>query len=297
MSKLGFFPKLVCITSISTQKEQMSATTQILKTANGTEIYTQTWAPAQPRAVAIQCHGLGEHSARYAHVATHFNSIGVALVGYDHTGHGKSGGGRGHVPAYAQLMEELDLLFALVAKDFPGLPLFLYGHSWGGNIALNYLLRHKPAVKAAIITSPWLLLPEPPPAIKVFFGKLIKGIIPSLAQTTGLDASRISRDPREVEKYVKDPLVHNKISAANFFDSNDAAAYALAHAAELSVPTLLMHGDEDGITDCEGSRQFAAKNSKHVTLMIWEGFFHETQNEVGKELVLAEMSGFLQKYL
>jgi alpha-beta hydrolase superfamily lysophospholipase len=275
----------------------MSAPTQILKTADGTEIFTQTWAPAQPRAVAIQCHGLGEHSSRYAHVGAHFNSIGVALIGYDHRGHGKSGGGRGHVPAYARLMEELDMLFALAAKDFPGLPVFLYGHSWGGNIALNYLIRNQPAVKAAIISGPWLLLPEPPPALKVFFGKLVKGLIPGLAQSTGLDAKKISRDPKEVEKYVKDPLVHSKISAANFFDSNDAAAYALEHAAELKVPTLLMHGDKDGITDVKGSRQFAAKNPQHVTLKVWEGYFHEMHNDIGKEAVLAEMSGFLQKYL
>jgi alpha-beta hydrolase superfamily lysophospholipase len=272
-------------------------TSTLLKTANGTPIFTQTWAPAQACAVAIQCHGLGEHSGRYGHVAAHFSNIGVALIGYDHTGHGKSGGNRGHVPTYAQLMEELDLVFALAQKSFPGLPLFLYGHSWGGNIALNYLLRQQPPVKAAIITSPWLLLPQKPPALQVFFGKLIKSIIPGLAQNTGLAANLISRDPLEVEKYQKDPLVHGKISAANFFNTSDAAAYALEHAAELKVPTLLMHGSKDGLTDAEGSRQFAAKNTSSVTLKIWEGYYHETHNDIGKEAVLEEMSNFFLKFL
>lgn len=279
-------------------RKTMAASTPLtLKTANGTEIFTQYWAPDAPKAVVVNCHGLGEHSGRFAHVAAHLAPLGIVFVGYDHTGHGKSGGTRGHVPQYAQLMEELDLVFAKVAALYPGLPVFLYGHSWGGNIALNYLLRKKPAVKAAVITSPWLLLPEPPPALKVMFGKLVKGIIPGLTQSTGLKPDRISRDPKEVEKYIKDPLVHGKISAANFFDSNDAGLWALDHAAELSIPTLLMHGSQDGITSAEGSRQFAAKNTACVTLKIWDGYYHETHNDIGKEAVLDAISSFLKQYL
>jgi alpha-beta hydrolase superfamily lysophospholipase len=279
-------------------RKTMAASTPLtLKTANGTQIFTQTWTPVQVRGVAILCHGLGEHSGRYEHVAAHFNSFGIALLGYDHTGHGRSGGNRGHVPAYAQLMEELDLVFDLAHTSFPGLPIFLYGHSWGGNISLNYLIRQQPPVQAAIITGPWLLLPQSPPALQVFFGKLVKGIFPGFAQNTGLAANLVSRDPKEVEKYQKDPLVHGKISAATFFDTRDAAAFALERASEVKVPTLLMHGGKDGITDPEGSRRFAAQNPSHVTLKIWDGYYHELHNDIGKEEVLTTMSDFLTPYL
>jgi alpha-beta hydrolase superfamily lysophospholipase len=274
-----------------------ASTTFTVKTTNGTEIFAQYWAPSQARAVVIVCHGLGEHSGRYAHVGANFNEIDIALLGYDHTGHGKSAGGRGHVPAFAQLMEELDLMMSKAAELFPGLPVFLYGHSWGGNIALNYLLRKKPAIKAAIITGPWLLLPEAPPALKVMLAKLVRNILPSLAQPTGLNPKLISRDPAEVDAYIKDPLVHSKLSAANFLDSNEAAAYALDHAAELKVPTLLMHGSKDGITAPEGSKQFAAKSPQFTTLKLWEGYFHEIHNDLGKADALLAMNDFLKQQL
>lgn len=266
--------------------------------SNGTSIFGQYWKPeGDVKAVVVQVHGLGEHSGRYAHVGAAFNAKGIALYAYDHTGHGKSDGARGHVPSYEQLLEEIDLAIGKANHLFPGVPVLIYGHSWGGNIALNYLLRRKPNHKGAIITDPWLQLPKEPPAIQVLMGRLMKGILPSFSQSTGLSAAALSHDPAVEQAYIKDPLVHSKISAANYFNTADAAVWALEHAVELQVHTLLMHGGADSITSPEGSKAFAAKAGSSVTLRIWEGMYHEIHNEVRKAEVIEVMGNFLESRL
>ena len=114
------------------------------QTPDGVQFYFQGWQPeTPPKAVVCLVHGLGEHSGRYAHVAAALNDAGYALLGFDLRGHGKSGGPRGHTPSYDTLMDDIGRLLAEAAQRYPGQPQFLYGHSLGGNLVLNYALRRK----------------------------------------------------------------------------------------------------------------------------------------------------------
>lgn len=240
------------------------------------------------QAVLVLIHGMGEHSERYVHVAEFFASHGIAVVSMDLRGHGRSGGKRGHAPSLDQLMQDIRKLTEKAEKEFPGIPLFLYGHSMGGNLALNYILRTPghPYTKL-VLTSPYLKLAFNPPGWKLALGKIAASVYPSLSQPTGLDVTAISRDVNEVEKYKKDPLVHGKITAGFFAQIHPAAAWALANAGSLKIPTLVVHGSMDRITSPEGSKQLAENAGAMVQVKIWEGLFHETHNEPEKNEVLA----------
>lgn len=267
------------------------------KASDGSKVFVQYWKPEAVKAVVIQVHGLGEHSGRYQHVADTLAENGIALLAYDHVGHGKSGGIRGHIPSYVQLMDEVDLAMAKARAVFGEAPIILYGHSWGGNIALNFILRRKPSIQAAIITSPWLKLPTEPPAIQVFLGGLMKNIWPSFTQNTNLDHNLLTHDPAVNQAYKTDPLVHGKISALNFFESDAAAKYALQRASSYSNPTLFMHGTADGITDVEGTKQFSSK-ATNAKFIPWEGLYHEIHNETShQDLVKKEMTDFIASVL
>jgi alpha-beta hydrolase superfamily lysophospholipase len=123
------------------------------------------------------------------------------------------------------------------------------------------------------------------------------GIIPSLSQPTGLDASTISRDAKEVEKYKSDPLVHDKMSAAFFVNISAAGEYAIANAAQLSIPTLVVHGDGDKLISYQGSEAFVAASKGMATFKGWPGRYHETQNDLGKEEVFAFEEAWFEKVL
>lgn len=86
-------------------------------------------------------------------------------------------------------------------------------------------------------------------------------------------------DSEVVRAYVKDPLVHDEISARLFVNMCETGLWALDHAAGLSLRLLLMHGSADQITSPEASEQFAASAGDQVTLRIWNGLYHKIHNE------------------
>lgn len=234
------------------------------------------------RAVIVLVHGLGEHIQRYEYWSGLFRKERIAFTGVDLPGHGRSEGKRGHIKSYKLLDEMIGILLDSCRKTFPGVPVYIYGHSLGGGIVLNYLVKNNPRIRGAIVTSPWLKLSFEPSKSKLILASAMKYIMPGLVQPSGLNVSHISHDPKVIEKYKNDPLVHDRISVSLFDGAVNAAKFSLSNAAELKVPTLLFHGSDDQITSPAGSREFAGKSDK-VKLKIWEGGYHELHNETFKD--------------
>jgi alpha-beta hydrolase superfamily lysophospholipase len=248
------------------------------------------------KAVIILIHGLGEHIQRYNEWAEMFNARGIGFAGVDLPGHGRSDGRRGHIKSYALIEEIADMLISESRKTFPGVPVFLYGHSMGGGIVLDYLLRKKPKVKGAVVTSPWLRLSVVPDKFKLRLAAVMKHIMPGLVMSTGLVPSQLSHDDKLVEDYSNDPLVHFRISVALFYGTIRAARQSLANAAELATPVLLLHGSDDSITSPEGSREFAEKTDL-AEFRIFEGGFHALHCEHFREEVFTVIIDWIEKRL
>jgi alpha-beta hydrolase superfamily lysophospholipase len=269
------------------------------KSPDGLDFFFQGWQPdTQPKAVVCLVHGLGEHSGRYAHVAAALNDAGYALLGFDLRGHGKSGGPRGHTQTYDVLMEDIDRLLDDAAQRYPGILRFLYGHSLGGGLVLNYALRRAPQIAGVISTSPWVRLSFAPSTVLLTTMRIMDRVMPAFAQNNGLSTKDLSHDPEVVRAYESDPLVHDRISARVGLSMLNAGESALAHAAEwpATLPLLLVHGTADRITSATATQEFAAKVPGDCTLKLWEGFYHETHNEPEKAEVLAFMIDWLQKH-
>ncbi|MBI1289386.1 MAG: alpha/beta fold hydrolase [Flavobacteriales bacterium] len=249
------------------------------KSKTGITVYGQSWLVENPKAVVGIVHGMGEHSGRYNYMVDALNAANISVVSYDQIGHGKTQSKRGHVANYNILLGCANELVAKMIELVPAKPVFLFGHSMGGNVVLNYLLQRKPRINGAIVSAPWLKLAFDPPAIQVKLGRLVSNILPGLLQSTKLDVTAISRDPKEVKRYSDDPLVHDKISTAFFVGVHDSGEWALEHASELETPLLLYHGTGDQLTSHDASKQFAEKAGSNVTFRSLEGYYHESHNE------------------
>jgi len=248
------------------------------------------------RAVILLVHGLGDHIQRYLHWAELFNNEGIAFTGIDLPGHGRSPGRRGNIKNYKLVGEIIDILINSSRKTFPGIPVFLYGHSLGGGIVLDYIIRKNPGIRGAIVTSPWLRLSFEPSKIKVTLVSVMKYLLPGLIQPSGLVVEHISHDESVVAKYRADPLVHGKISVSLFHGAISAAKFSLGHASELKIRTLLMHGSDDLLCSPEASREFAG-NTSMVELKIWDGGYHELHNEFFKDDVFAYILNWVNRTL
>jgi alpha-beta hydrolase superfamily lysophospholipase len=266
-----------------------------IKLRNGQVLKGIIQSPGEnTKAVIVLVHGLGEHIQRYNQWSDRFKAEGFAFVGVDLPGHGRSGGRRGYIKSYQLLSEMIDILLKTVQNTFPGLPVYLYGHSMGGGIVLDYLIRKNPKIQGAIVTSPWIRLSFQPARIKLLMASVLKHIMPGLVQSSGLEVSDLSHNGTISDAYEKDPLVHGRISVSLFVSTMNAGEHSLKHASELKVPTLLLHGSDDRICSPQASREFASK-SPMVDLKIWDGGYHELHNEPFKDEVFRFIMSWLRR--
>lgn len=256
--------------------------TMTLSTADGLELFAQEWRDeaASVRAVICLVHGMGEHSGRYREVAETLTAAGYALLTYDQRGHGRSPGKRGHAASVERLAGDAEQALALARCRYPGLPVFLYGHSMGGNVALSCALRRQPDISGLILTSPWLRLAFEPPRAKQWIGRRLASVWPSFSLATGLDPRQLYLAEEEPAPIVRDLLAHNRISAAMYFGLQAEGEWSLAHAAErLRAPLLLLHGTADRITSHAASAQLAEGLADSCVFHSWQDGLHELHND------------------
>jgi alpha-beta hydrolase superfamily lysophospholipase len=266
--------------------------------SDGDNLAVQHWALPEElplRGVVLLVHGLGEHAGRYERVAQRLNQWGFDVRGYDHFGHGESGGERGALTSDARLVDDLgEMVEAARTRTPDGLPLILLGHSLGGLVAAKYVARHPGTVDALVLSSP--VLATRVSGVQRLLLRTLPRIAPDLRVANGLDTRWLSHDPEVERAYRADPLVHDRISARLARFIAHGGPEVVAQAPAWKVPTLLMYAGDDRLVDPAGSRAFAAAApSDVVTSRCFDGLYHEILNEIDPQPVFDTLRGWLDQ--
>jgi alpha-beta hydrolase superfamily lysophospholipase len=256
---------------------------------DGAELFTRRWEPDGPtKGVIALLHGVAEHSGRYEGAAEHFTDAGYVVSAFDLRGHGRSKGRRGDCrldPTFRDIDELLD-----DARDrASGRPVFLYGHSLGGLIALAYGLDRKPELAGVIASGPALKSALTDQRAKVFMARLLGGRFPTVSVPLGLDATLLSRDPAVVEDYLNDPLVNKRGSFGLAHDVLIAQDRVLKDVRNFPLPLLLIHGGADRVNYVSGSEIVATEMGDRCTFRVYEGIFHQPHTDPESKRVLDEV--------
>lgn len=263
-------------------------------TPDGVRLYQVDWRAEQPQAAAVLVHGLGEHCRRYDHVAWLFASSGISLYSFDLRGHGRSSGRRGHIPSLELVMDDLAHRIEQSAEENPHLPLFLYGHSMGGLIALSHALTREPDVRGVVVTCPGLAPAVPLPPAKLRLVRILRRIVPSLTVNNELASAYLSHDLTVNEAYRNDPLVSGKISTALAMDILEYGQRAIDRAADFRFPLLILQAMDDKLVSVASTRRFVERIKPEVlTYIEYQGKYHELHNEIGKEAIIAQMTSWI----
>jgi lysophospholipase len=127
---------------------------------DGTPLVFDAYEPQRPRAAVLLFHDWGgdpaERAERTERVAVQLKQAGVAAYALDQRGHGRSGGRRGHLSRFSQLLGDLQA-FRRAARQRHEVPQILWGHGFGSLVVLRYLETQpgEPPV-AAIVSNPLL---------------------------------------------------------------------------------------------------------------------------------------------
>lgn len=264
------------------------------------ELAGYEWSVENPKAVVCMVHGIGEHSGRYHRMAGYFNNANIAMVSVDLRGHGKTAGKRGHCAPRVNVLSDVDALVNYAKEKYGNVPIFVYGHSMGGNIVLDYRKRGQDAdiPFGYIVSAPWIKLVQPIPD---GLYKMVKGLSKVMSSfTIGSKVDEgILGNIKSVGKYKDDPLVHSKISMGCAIDGFDIGKQLEENTIEdnkkaQGKPFLLMHGTSDKLCSIEGTRNMVKaagyEENPEFTYIEWPELYHEIHNggavSTGDEVIL-----------
>lgn len=251
-----------------------------------------------PKAMVLIVHGMGEYGSRYERfVIPRLLENRLCVITYDQFGHGSKPGKKGHHPGYQYLLESIDKCLDKSKQTFGDLPVVLYGHSMGGNVALNYILEQPERITGAVISSPFLRLSFEPPAWKLALGRILGKILPSITLANEIDAGAISQIPEEVEAYLNDPLIHDRVSPAYSIAFMEKGKQVIERAREISIPVLLLHGTADQLTDHRASEELARKAADHVEYFEVEDGYHELHHDLKRQEVMNHILSWIDNLI
>ena len=264
-------------------------TEEAFESTGGIQISVRTWLPAaRPRAVVVLVHGFKSHGGLYEWPAGELARSGFAAFAPDLRGHGRSGGERLFVDGFGDYVADVAGAVALAKARHPGLPVFLLGHSAGGVVSCLYAIDHGRELAGFISESFAHELPAPDFALAVLKGL---GSIAPHAHVLELKSADFSRDPAFVARMDSDPLI-----PAFGYPARTVAALVRADAQlktdfpKVTLPVLILHGTADKAAKPHGSQRFHEQaGSRDKTLTLYDGYFHDLLNDVGKGHVAGDV--------
>lgn len=296
----------------------------VLKSVCGKPLQVYIWPVENPRAAVQLVHGMAEHMGRYDRLAQALNGAGYAVVGHDHLGHGPMAekgelGYFGPRDGWDCLIRDMHQVTEYMKKRFPGVPCALLGHSMGSFAAREYLIRYGKELNAAILSGTgWH-----PAALAVsarcmaalsgafswtkpanFVNSLGFGSYNKAFEPARTPFDWLSRDEKEVDKYVADPLCGFVFTARGFYDMfgglRELSRLNRLGSMPPDLPVYFLSGAMDPVgTQGKGVRtvaeQFKNAGMKDVTVRLYEGGRHEMFNEINRDEVTADLIGWLDK--
>ena len=288
--------------------------------------YVYTMPDVPVHAVLQLSHGMCEYIRRYEPMARFYAAHGIALAGNDHLGHGESAapgeyGHYGEPGGRYYLLQDLHRMNEHLHQEFPGLPVFLYGHSMGSFYARWYAERWPETIAGLIISGtagPQLLYRvgqgiatvlaavRGPRTVSPFMVRANMGGYCKRIPGAKSPNAWLTRDEAVVRAYDADPLCAFPFTLGSYREMLAAIHHVnrarWARSVDKNLPVLLISGAEDPVGGYgEGVRKVWAMlgdaGIKDLTCEIFEGARHELHNEWNREEVFDYVLHWLEERL
>jgi len=267
------------------------------RSAGDLSISYRSWrTTGRPRGVVVIVPGFNSHSGYYGWVAEQLIALGLSVYAVDLRGRGKSDGERFYVAQFSDYLSDVAGMVNLATLRERGLPVFILGHSAGGVLSCLYTVDHQSELAGLICESFAFQTPAPDFALAVLKG--LGHVFPH-AHVLRLKNEDFSRDPALVAAMNADPLIAHETqptqTGAELVLADERLKNEFSH---ITLPVLILHGTADKAAKSSGSQAFFdAAGSTDKTLKLYEGHFHDLLNDVGKEIVMADVTTWIDARL
>jgi alpha-beta hydrolase superfamily lysophospholipase len=263
----------------------------------GAHLYYQRWFPdEQPMGILALVHGLGGHSKLFNNGVRCLIPQGYGIYAFDLRGHGRSPGQRGHIQHWSELREDVRAFLEFIQAQESSERCFLWGHSFGGTIALDYALHYPEPLQGLILSAP-ALGQVGVPSWKIILGQALSEVWPRFNLKVGLDRFASSRDAVALASIAADPLRHEYGTArlaAEFFRT---VRWIEHNSDRLQVPLLLLQGSADRITPPQSSRAFFERvQLQDKTYRGYPDSYHDLYADLNYMEVISDLVSWLHQH-
>jgi alpha-beta hydrolase superfamily lysophospholipase len=287
---------------------------------DGIEIFVYKWLPDNktPKAVVQISHGMQEHAGRYVRLAKYLTDAGYGVYANDQRGHGKTALGAdklGYLEpgGWSHTVLVIKGVTDIVKREYPKIPVFLLGHSWGSFLVQNYIEHWGSEIGGAILSGTHGK--DPMVKLGILLGKLIKktkgpdatgGLLEKIAvgglnkkfEPARTKKDWLSRDKVEVDQYIADPYCGKSFPNSFFLNLVELlnATWDTRNERNIPIelPIYLFSGSMDPVSKFTKTvdalvERYKKYGIKDVTYKYYKEARHETLNETNRSEVMNDL--------
>lgn len=292
-----------------------------------TQIHAVEWLPEeQPKAILQIAHGVTEYILRYEEIAKFFTEKGVAVVGNDHLGHGKSIS-EGAEPMYFGpkdswdwVVEDIKTCIDLTKNKYPNIPYYLLGFSLGSFVVRTYLIKYQGELDGAIIIGTGQI-----PSIQIALAKYMAN---KEAKKVGEDHTSatirkltfetynkifapnrtkydwLCANQQSIDEYMKDRMIGGDMSAGLFREMLSGMAFTAKqeniNKTDKNLPILFLSGDKDPVGEqgkgvTRAYKCFKKAGIKEVNVKLYPGLRHDVLRENNRQDIFYDIYNFINR--
>lgn len=298
-----------------------------LTAADGHKVCVYFWDKvSKPRAVIQIFHGMGEHAARYDRFAQVMNSQGIIVFGDDHRGHGKTAEMNGKPgvigkDGFNKIVEDEYMLTRSIKEKHPGLPVYVFAHSFGSFIGQEYIIRYGREIDGIILCGS-----AAQRGLEFRFGKALAAVLMKIfgedekanllekmsfgtynkRVDTSDQTNWLSRDAEEVRKYKEDTLCGFTCSLGFYYYFIDGLNQLYKKVRLESIPKRLpiniIAGQEDPVGHY-GKRVeklykiYQALGISDLKIKLYPECRHELLNEKNRDEITGDILKWINQHI
>jgi alpha-beta hydrolase superfamily lysophospholipase len=252
----------------------------------------------RPKAHVGVVHGYADHCGRYRKFIDALVAEGFSVHAFDYRGHGQADGRRGYCERFSDFVDDLEVFWSRVLAAASSKRALLIAHSHGALMTIHFQARNPSRLSQVVLSAPYLKLAIRPPPLKVLGGRLIEKVVPWLPIRNEIVPEMLTRDVEAQKAVERDHLYNRTVTPRWFNEANAAQLEALGMGPRMKLPVYVVCGSEDGIASTPTTREFFQRiGSRDKQYKEYPGMRHEVLNEVGKEEVWKDISGWISKHL
>jgi len=232
----------------------------------------------------IFIHGFDDHCNRYSELFSNLVDSGIVVHSFDQRGWGRSVKTSAEQGLTGPTSQVLADIASFIESKLPSpTPLFLMGHSMGGQQTLFFAAKGPANIRQNIVgyvaAAPYIRLDDSsqPNGITVFAGRLVSKLAPKMKMPQKLHPEFMCHDEEMNKDWEQDELCHHTGTLEGLAGMLDRAAALDKGEIELDegIRLFIGHGTGDRVTSHAATKRFFERSkAKDKTMKTYDGCYH-----------------------